>query len=292
VTLSKPDKELYPGQYTKADVVQYYRDIAPIMLRHVRERPVSMQRYPDGISGQSFFQKEIPGYFPEWIPRVTLSRREGGRITHVLANDAATLVYLAAQACLVPHVGLCRADLPGVPDRLIFDLDPPDDQRFKEVKRAAFLIRGLLEEELGLAAAPMLTGSRGVHVVVPLTRRRSFDEVRAFARDVAQILAARAPDIVTVEHLKAKRRGRVYVDVARNAFGQTAVPPYSLRALPDAPIATPITWDELARPRVTPRSYTLANIRARISRMGDVWTELPRGRSLEKAARTARRLVK
>jgi len=291
ILVSKPSKELYPGQYTKADVVAYYQDVAPVMLRYVRERPLSMQRYPDGINGQSFFQKQIPDYFPDWVPRATLPRREGGRITHVVANDAATLVYLAAQACLVAHAGLCRVDEPDTPDRLIFDLDPPDEDMFATVKRVAFLLRELLEGELGLPCVPMLTGSRGVHAVVPLTRRSSFDEVRALARDVAQILAGRAPDLVTVEHLKSKRGRRVYLDVARNGYGQTAVPPYSLRALPDAPVATPITWDELRRPRVGPRTYTFANVRRRLSQNGDAWATLPRGRTLDKAARTARRLV-
>ena len=291
IVLSKPDKELYPGQYTKEGVVAYYRDIAPVMLPYLRERPLSMQRYPDGIAGPTFFQKEIPDYFPEWIPRATLPRREGGGITHVLANDAATLAYLAAQACLVLHVGLCRVDKPDIPDRLIFDLDPPDADMFPQVKHAAFLLRGLLEEELQLTAAPMLTGSRGVHVIIPLIRRRSFDDVRAFAREVANVFASRAPDLVTVEHLKSKRAGRIYVDVARNAFGQTAVPPYSLRALPHAPIATPVTWDELRRSRGA-RSYTLANIRRRLSRTGDPWTDLPPAQGLDKARRTAHRLIK
>jgi len=291
LVVSRPDKELYPGEYTKRDVVAYYRDIAPMMLPYLRRRPLSMQRYPDGISGQSFFQKEIPDYFPDWIPRVTLPRREGGRITHVLANDAPTLVYLAAQACLVQHVGLFRADKPDHPDRLIFDLDPPDDTRFAEVRRAAFLLRGILETELGLTAAPMLTGSRGVHIVVPLSRRATFDEVRAFARDVAHILNVRAPELVTVEHLKAKRAGRIYVDVARNAYGQTAVPPYSLRALPGAPVAAPVTWDELKRSRLGARSYTMANVRRRLDRMGDPWKDLPSGRTIDKPARTARRLL-
>ena len=207
----------------------------------------------------------------------------------MVANDAATLVYLAAQACLVPHVGLCRADEPDLPDRLIFDLDPPSAEMFPQVRRAAFLLRELLEKELGLITAPMLTGSRGVHVVVPLRRRSSFDEVRAFARDVASILAGRAPTLVTVEHLKSKRAGRIYVDIARNAYGQTAVPPYSLRALPDAPVAAPITWEELRRSKLSPRSYTLGNIKKRLSRAGDPWKDLPSGRTLQQAARTAAR---
>jgi bifunctional non-homologous end joining protein LigD len=291
IALSHLDKEYFPGQYTKEDVIDYYRRIAPVMLPHLRGRPVSMQRYPDGITGQSFFQKEIPDYFPEWISRATFARRNGGRITHVLTNDVATLVYLAGQGCLVPHVWLSRADKPEIPDRLIFDLDPPDAAAFSRVKKAAFLLRDLLEDELGLVSVPMLTGSRGVHVLVPLRRRAPFDRVRALAGETAAILVRRHPDLVTVEHRKAKRGACIYLDVGRNAYGQTAVPPYSLRALPGAPVATPVTWEELRRPGVTAQSYTLANIQQRLSRKADPWKRLPTGQSADAAARTAHRIA-
>ena len=283
--VSNLKKELYPGEYTKADVIEYYRKIAPVILPHIRGRLVSMQRFPDGVGGFSFFQKEIPDYFPAWIPRATVPRRGGGRITHVVCNDAATLVYLAAQACLIPHVGLSRAARPDTPDRIIFDLDPSENAGFALVKKTAFLLRQLVEDELGFRSVPMLTGSRGVHVLVPIRGREGFDAVRAFAQGAAGVLAQRYPRVVTVEHRKAKRGPRIYLDVARNAYGQTAVPPYSLRALPGAPVSTPLTWEELRRPRIGPQSYTLASIFERIARHGDPWQPLPPGRSLSQAVR-------
>ena len=290
--VSNLEKELFPGEYTKADVIEYYRKIAPVMLPYLRGRLVSMQRFPDGLGGFSFFQKEIPKYFPDWISRATVPRREGGEITHVVCNDVATLVYLAAQACLVPHVGLSRTDRPDTPDRIIFDLDPSENAGFALVKKTAFLLRRLLENELGLESLPMLTGSRGVHVLVTLKRRESFDAVRAFAQGVAGLLTRRYPRIVTVEHRKAKRGPRIYLDVARNGYGQTAVPPYSLRALPGAPVATPLTWEELRSPRMRPQSFALASIFERLDRVGDPWKPLPPGRSLSQAVRALERAAR
>jgi bifunctional non-homologous end joining protein LigD len=290
--LTHLDRIVYPGDgYTKGEVVAYYARIAPFMLPYLKDRPVSMQRFPDGIRGPGFFQKDVSEHFPDWIPRARL-KKEGGTVTHVLCNDAATLVYLANQNCLVPHVWLSRADRPDQPEWLIFDLDPSGTSGFDEVRHGARLARALLEEELGLLAFPMATGSRGLHVVVPLRRGPGFDAVRGFARLVAGLLVRRHPDLLTVEHRKTARGDRVYIDTARNGYAQTAVPPYALRALPGAPVAVPLTWRELDRPGLDAQSTSMATVFRRLARVPDPWKGIRRrSRSLESAMRAATALA-
>ena len=281
VPVSSPDKVLFPKDgITKADLASYYARAAEAMLPHLEGRPVSMLRYPDGIDGESFFQKDVPDYFPDWIRRARVGK-EGGTLEMMIAEEPAALVYLASQACITPHVWLSRIDRPQRPDRLIFDFDPPDDD-FGPVRDGARRMRDLLEE-LGLVPFVMTTGSRGLHVTVPLDRSADFDQVRTFARGCAELLVARRPDHLTVEHRKAKRGGRVYVDTGRNAYAQTGVAPYAVRALPGAPVATPLDWSELGRAK--PRSTTIANLFRRLGRKDDPWADIDRkARSLAKAA--------
>jgi bifunctional non-homologous end joining protein LigD len=291
IELAHPDKVLFPGArpMTKRDLAEYYRRIAPTMLPHLTGRPIVMQRFPDGIEGEGFFHKDIPDYFPEWIDRVTLPKK-GGTVTHVVCKNAATLVYLASQACITPHVWLSRADRPRHPDRLIFDLDPPSDD-FAPVRRAARQV-GTLLSDLGLSPYLMTTGSRGAYVVVPLDRRADFDVVREFARGVAALLARRHPQELTMEPRIADRGGRLYLDIGRNAYAQSATPPYALRARPHAPVATPITWRELDRPSLDARSYRVDNVFRRLARAGDPWRGLARrGQSLTRARAALTRLA-
>ena len=287
VEVSSPDKVLFPKDgITKADLADYYARVAGTMLPHLKGRPISMLRYPDGIDGESFFQKDVPDYFPAWIRRAKVEK-EGGTLEMMIAEEPAALVYLAGQACITPHVWLSRIDRPQRPDRLIFDFDPPGDD-FGPVREAARRMRDLLEE-LGLAPFVMTTGSRGLHVTVPLDRSADFDQVRAFARDCAELLVARRPDHLTVEHRKAKRGRRVYVDTGRNAYAQTGVAPYAVRALPGAPVATPLDWSELGR--ATPRSTTLANLFRRLGRKDDPWAGIDRrAQPLSKAAKRLERM--
>lgn len=282
IEVSNPDKVFFPGEgITKGEVVDYYRRVAEVMLPHLEDRPLSMHRFPDGIGAESFFQKEVPDYFPDWVRRVTV-RKEGGRVTHVVCEDAPTLVYLADQACLTPHVWLSRADRPDHPDRLVLDLDPPDGG-VAETRSAAQATRDLLRE-LGLECFLMTTGSRGYHVMVPLDRRAGFDTVRGFARRVAQLLVAREPERLTTEHRKNRRGPRVFLDYFRNGYAQTTVAPYSLRARPGAPVATPIDWEELSG--TDPESYTIRNLFRRLAQKHDPWERLPnQGASLTEPAR-------
>jgi bifunctional non-homologous end joining protein LigD len=247
-----------------------------------------MQRYPNGIQAEGFFQKAAPDYFPDWIRRVTVSK-EGGTVEHVVCDNAATLVYLANQGCITPHVWLSRADRVDNPDRLIFDLDPPGDD-FEVVRFAAGELRGLLGE-LGLDPFLMATGGRGLHLVVPLDRRADFDAARAFARGVAEVLTARHPRRLTTEARKNKRRGRLFLDTMRNAYAQTAVPPYAVRARPGAPVAMPLTWKELDDPDLRGSSWNTRNAPARVTG-GDPWIGMSRrARSLSAPRRKLDRIL-
>ncbi len=274
VEVSNEGKVYFPDcGITKGEVVDYYRRIAEIMLPHMRDRPVVMQRAPEGMRGQVFFQKETPDYFPDWIRRVKL-RKEGGHVAHVICRKTADLAYLANQGVITPHTWLSRFDKPNEPDRLVIDLDPSRDD-FELVRRTATSVRELLEQA-GLAAFLMTTGSRGLHVVSPLRRGPVFDDVRAFARHIAGILAKRHPDELTVEHRKEKRGDRVFLDANRNAYAQTAVTPYSVRRREGAPIATPLEWDELDDAELTPTRYHIRNIFARLGRREDPWADIQR----------------
>lgn len=270
VQVSSEEKVLFPDDgITKGELVEYYRRIAALMVPHVRDRPLSMRRYPDGIGREGFFQQEAPEYFPEWIDRIEVEKK-GGRIVHALCNHPATLVYLANQNTITPHVWLSRVDRLYEPDQIIFDLDPPDDD-FTGVRFAARAVRKLFEE-VGLTAFVMTTGSSGLHVRAPIERGYQFDDVRAYARALAEELAHGYPDRLTTEQRKKKREGRIYLDVMRIAYGQTAVPPYAVRARAGAPIATPIDWDELGR--VGPRTFTIRNIFRRLGQKPDPWSKM------------------
>lgn len=271
IELSHRDKVFFPDSgITKGDVTSYYRRISKVMLPHLKGRPLTMQRFPDGIEAGGFYEKKAPDYFPSWIERVSIQVEETGQEQEqITCENEATLVYLANQACLTPHIWLSRAERLHHPDKLIFDLDPPTAD-FKPVRRAATDLRDLLGE-VELKSYLMTTGSRGLHVVVPLDRSAKFDEVRDFAHDLAAVLAERFPDRLTIEQRKTKRQGRLFLDYLRNAYGQNSVAPYSLRAIPGAPIATPLDWSELKRSGLNARSYTIDNIFRRIGQKDDPW---------------------
>lgn len=285
LSLSNLDKVLFPDDgYTKGEVIDFYQRIAEVALPYYRDRPLSMHRFPDGIGEEGFFQKNLPDYFPDWIDRVEL-RKEGGRVTYMIADSSASLAYIANQGCLTPHLALSRRDKPEHPDRLIFDLDPPDSGSFGLVQQGAAWVRDALDD-LELPSFVMSTGSRGLHVVVPLDRSAAFEAVRSFAGDLAALLAKRHPDQLTVEQRKNKRGGRLFLDILRNAYGQTAVAPYALRARQGAPVAAPLTWDEAMAPDRGPRDYTLKNIFRRLAQTDDPWSGIDdKAIALEDAAR-------
>ncbi len=269
IRITHDDKVLFPDSgITKGELVDYYARVAPHAVKHWKGHPVSMQRYPDGIVGKSFFQKDAPDYFPDWIERCALEK-EGGTVSHAVANEAATLAYLAGQACITGHLGLARCDKPRHPDRMILDLDPSDDD-FAKVRQAAQWTKVLLDE-LGLTSLLMATGSRGLHVIVPLDRSADFDEVKTFTRAAAHALAAHHPRELTVEMRKNKRGDRVFIDYLRNDYAQTAVGPFSVRARPGAPVATPLAWSEVSSSRLRPDAYTIKTLFRRLAQCGDPW---------------------
>jgi len=233
-----------------------------------------MLRYPDGIQGESFFQKDAPRYFPSWIKKIRI-KKEGGAVNHVLCNNAASLVYIANQGCLTPHVWLSRSDKINYPDRMIFDLDPSDED-FTKVRQTAELFLDFLERDLSLNVFIMTTGSRGIHLVIPLYRSKNFDEVRAFARKAAGHMMNRFSELVTTEVRKEKRGLKVFIDTARNAYAQTAVAPYAVRGKNGAPVAAPISKLELSDSNLSPQSFNIKNIFEKIDEKGDPWESIGR----------------
>jgi bifunctional non-homologous end joining protein LigD len=273
VEILRPDKPLFGPGVTKLDLASYYERVASAMLPHLARRPLNLERYPQGIDGVRIFQQHAPGHLPAWVRRIEVPGRTGP-VEHVSAGDAATLVYLAGQACITFHRWLSRGDVLDRPDVLVVDLDP-STVRPAEIRRAARIIGALLRE-LGLHPWVMSTGSRGYHVAVPLRRRAGFDAVREFARRFAELAVAREPGMFTSEQRKAKREDKILIDIQRNAYAHSAVSPYAVRAHPDAPVATPLHWEELEDAKTTAVRWTLASVPDRLERDGDPWKDFAR----------------
>lgn len=275
VEITHPEKVLFPEDgITKQELVEYYRKVAPVMIPLVRDRPLTLQRFPQGISKPGFFQKEAPQYLPEWIDTVQFDLRERGRMQRqILCNNVATLSYIANQDCITQHVWLSRAGRLEYPDRMIFDLDPPDDD-FRAVKNTAMLIKDELAS-MEMTAFIMTTGSRGIHVIIPLDGSADFETVRAFARSFAEDLAKERPEDLTTVMSKEKRDGRLFIDYLRNAYGQTGVSPYTVRARPGAPVATPVAWDDLGDLKSS-QQYNIRNLLKKLDRAGNPWKDIER----------------
>jgi bifunctional non-homologous end joining protein LigD len=271
VEISHPHKVLFPRDgITKEDVVRYYQKISDLILPYLDRRPINMQRFPDGIDSDGFYQKEIPQYFPDWIERASVELKgEGQKQDQVLCQKTATLLYLANLGCITMHRWLSRSDALDQPDMMIFDLDPPQDD-FEQVRFAALRLHDLFREN-EIASYVMTTGSQGLHVLLPLEPSHSFDTVRETAEQIADLLARRFPNRLTTEVRKEKRKGRLFLDMLRNAYAQTAVTPYALRALPGAPVATPLDWDELQDRELDAQRYRMENIFRRLGQKADPW---------------------
>jgi bifunctional non-homologous end joining protein LigD len=279
VRIPNAGKVLFPDDgITKEALARYYADVAGPMLPWLRDRPITMMRYPDGLAGQRIVQKNVPAYFPDWIRRVEVPK-EGGTVEQAVCGKPADLVYLASQACIEVHAFTSRADRLDAPDQMVFDFDPPDGQHFDQVRRAALWARELLDGELGLTSYVRTTGGRGLHVHVALDRRAGFDPVLEFTHRVGAVLASRHPDVITTEQRKDKRGARVYADVMRNAYAQLVVASYSVRARPGAPVATPLSWPEVEGATLEPGHFTLSTIRARLDQGPDPWDGFARSAS-------------
>lgn len=292
IEVSNENKVLFgKSGITKKELVEYYEYIAPIMLPYCDHRLVSMHRFPNGIHGENFFQKEAGKYFPEWITHVAVPKQTDGTVHYVEIDKPATILYLANQVC-TPHIWLSKADNLNKPDRLIFDLDPSGKNfSFADIQKTAKEITKMLDA-CGLPSFYMLTGSRGAHIIVPLKRVHTFDETHDFAHDVAALLAQKFPDLMTIEMNKKKRGKRIFIDWLRNSFGATAVAPYAVRAHEGAPIATPITWKELISKGMHAQKYTIKNIKKRINKVGDIWKGMnKKAVSLKKARKVLDKLI-
>ena len=276
VRVTHPDKAWWPEEgITKGDVASFYDRISPLLLPWLKDRPLTAERCPDGMRGPCFFQKNFPENVAGGVPTVPIRAESTGQIVnYVVGGTKKALLSLVNFGCIAIHVMNCRKDSLDAPDWLAFDLDPSTG-KFGDAARAGLLLRKTLDG-VGLRSFPKTSGSRGLHVFVPLARGATQDGVRAFAAAVGQTLARAAPKLVTVEMSKARRGDRVFADALRNAFGQTIVPPYSVRRRPKAPVSTPLDWDEVD-PKLDPSRFHIGVVEKRFS-TADPWAEFGRAK--------------
>jgi bifunctional non-homologous end joining protein LigD len=284
ITITHPEKLLFPADgITKGDLAAYYGLVAPVMLPHIRGRPITMERYPRGIGAPAFWQKDVSKGFPDWLQRVEVPKK-GGTVHHALVQDERSLLWLANQNSITAHVWTSRVPHLLQPDICVFDLDPSRDDP-GALRRATLALRDLLAE-LGLPSWVKTSGSKGFHVVVPLDGKADTGRVAGFAHAVGALLVRLLPAELTQEFSKADRKGRILIDTGRNGYSATFAAAYTVRARPGAPVSAPCTWEEVERGEVTPASVTLKTMPGRIEKIGDVWADMKRrGRSIARAAR-------
>jgi bifunctional non-homologous end joining protein LigD len=281
--ITHPEKVLFPDDgITKGDLASYYEEIAPFMLPHICGRPVTMERYHRGIGAPGFFQKDVSKGFPNWLERAEVVKK-GGTVHHPLVCDTRSLLWLANQNSITPHVWISRAPDLYRPDICVFDLDP-SEERPDALRLAALRVRDLLVE-LGLKSWVKTSGSKGFHIVVPLDQQDGYGEVAAFTHRVGRLLVRRDPDGLTQEFNKADRGGRILVDTGRNSYSATFAAAYAVRAKSGAPVSAPCTWNEVESGVATPQVFTLRTMAKRIGEVGEVWQGmLVQTQSLRRAA--------
>lgn len=288
--ITHPEKVLFPDDgITKGELAAYYEAIAPVMIPHLRDRPVTMERFPAGIGQKGFFHKDVSRGFPEWLRRVAAPKKDGV-VHYPLVADVRSLLWLANQNCITPHVWPSRAPDLQRPDVCVFDLDPADDDRDRLIA-AAMALRELLDE-LGLRSWLKTSGSKGFHIVVPLDGTAGFGEVARFSDAAGSVLVRRNPGRLTQEFHKVDRAGRILVDTGRNGYSATFAAAYAVRARPGAPVSAPCTWEELEGGAVAPRTFGIRAMAERVSAVGDLWAEMPgSGQSLRQPAEKLRKLL-
>jgi len=271
--ITHPEKILFPADgITKGELASYYEAIAPVMLPHLRRRPITMERFHRGIGAPGFFQKDVVKGFPEWLKRVEVPKH-GGTVHHPIANDLRSLLWLANQNSITIHVWPSRTPNLYNPDICIFDLDPSDEDDLDTLRAAALKVRELLSE-LGLPSWIKTSGSKGFHIAVPLNGKSEFGEVARFAHTVGRVLVSRDRDHLTQEFHKVDRGGRILVDTGRNGYSATYAATYTVRARPGAPVSAPCTWEELERGEVGPKTFTLRTMAQRVAVAGDLWADM------------------
>jgi bifunctional non-homologous end joining protein LigD len=272
--ITHPDKTLFPDDgITKGDLAAYYEGLAPVILPHLKGRPVTMERYPTGIQAKGFWQKDVSRGFPDWLERVEVPKKDGV-VHHPVVTDLRSLLWITNQNTVTQHVWTSRVPRLLYPDLCVFDLDPARDDD-ASVGPAAIELRNLLAE-LGLPSWIKTSGSKGFHIVVPVDGKTRVGAVARFANTVGTAFVNLAPDRLTQEFSKADRGGRIYVDTGRNGHGATFAAAYTVRAKPGAPVSAPCTWEEVERGDVQPRTFTMRNMATRVAKVGDLWADLLR----------------
>jgi len=287
--ITHPEKVLFPDDgITKGELAAYYEAMAPVILPHMRGRPLTMERYPTGIDRKGFWQKDVSKGFPPWLQRVEVPKH-GGIVHHPIVTDLRSLLWVTNQNTVTQHVWTSRVPELKYPDLCVFDLDPSEHDP-AAVRAAAIDLRDLLEE-LTLPSWIKTTGSKGFHIVVPLDGKTPIGSVARFANAVGALFVSLAPDRLTQEFSKKDRSGRIYVDTGRNGYHATFAAAYTVRAKRGAPVSAPCTWEEIERGEVDPGTFTLRNMPERIEKVGDLWADLRRrGRSLKRATEKVAKL--
>ena len=288
--ITHPDKILFPDDgITKGELASYYEAIAPIMVPHIRARPITMERFPAGIGRKGFIQKDVSKGFPDWLQRVEVPKK-GGTVHHPLVTDTRSLLWIVNQNCITPHVWTRRAPDLYHPDVCVFDLDPSREDEPDVLRGAAIALRDLLDE-LGLPSWVKTSGSKGFHIVVPLDGKADVGRAAGFANTVGTLLVKRHPKTLTQEFSKADRGVRILVDTGRNGYSATFAAVYAVRPKPGAPVSAPCTWEEVERGAVAPRTFTLRTMAARVADVGDLWSDMRRrGRSLRRPVEQLRKI--
>jgi len=287
--ITHPEKIMFPDDgITKGDLAAYYQAMAPVILPHIKGRPLTMERYPAGIGKKGFWQKDVSKGFPDWLERVKVPKKDGS-LHHPVITDEQSLMWVTNQNTITQHVWISRVPDLYYPDICVFDLDPSTDDA-AAVRQAALGLRDLLDE-LGLPSWVKTSGSKGFHIVVPLDGKSKMDDVARFANHVGRVFVSLAPDHLTQEFSKVDRKGRIYIDTGRNGYSATFAAAYTVRAKRGAPVSAPCTWEEIEKGTVNPGTFTLTNMPARIKKAGDLWADMLRKkRSLTKPIDRLKRL--
>lgn len=290
--LTHKDKILFPKTgITKEQIFSYYDKISEYILPYLKQRPLTIQRFPKGIESEGFFQKNAPNYFPDWIPTVKV-KKGGGWVNHVICNTKETLLYLVNQDVITFHVALSTIDKIEYPDKLVFDLDPPKEN-FKSAIKAANALRFIMEKELELKTFVMTSGSKGLHLAIPLKQLEKFDEIHDFAKMTANYLVSKNSNEFTTAIRKEKRQNKLYIDWLRNSYGQTSVAPFSIRAIENAPVATVLYWNELEADLPNAQLYTINSIFKRLATKNNPWDGFEHhAKSITKAKEKLKRLMR
>lgn len=259
--LTNLDKIYWPEEnYAKADLLYYYYQVSPYLLPHLKDRFMVMQRFPEGIYGKAFYQKECPDYAPSWIQTQAIkSSSKRQKINYVLCNNLPTLLWLVNQGCIEMHPWLSKASSIDYPEAMIFDLDPNEGAGFADVLEVAYIIYQVLST-LGLESFPKTSGATGLHIYVPLFPQYTYEQVRQFAEKVAILVAETCPTLATIERAIVKRGSRVYIDYLQNAKSKTIASVFSVRPVPKATVSMPVTWEEIKHKTFTPQDFTLKNV--------------------------------